>query len=146
MIHDEPFEPRDAPQQPPGPPQPEIRRLYRSRTDRMIGGVAGGLANYLGIDPILSRLIWVALLFTGAGFLIYIVAWIVIPEAPVGMVEPVASPASSQTLRVIFGVGLVFIGAILLLREILPWIDDGIVWAVLLVCVGAGILVKAVRS
>lgn len=146
MIHDEPFEPRDAPQQPSGQQQPEIRRLYRSRNDRMVGGVAGGLANYLGIDPILSRLIWVALLFTGAGFLIYIVAWIVIPEAPAGMVEAVASPASSMALRVIFGVGLVFIGAILLLREILPWLDDGIVWAVLLVCVGVGILVKAVRS
>ena len=83
MIHDEPFEPREAPQPPPGPPQPEVRRLYRSRTDRMIGGVAGGLANYLGIDPILSRLIWVALLFTGAGFLIYIVAWIEIGRAHV---------------------------------------------------------------
>jgi len=146
MIHDEPFEPREAPQPPPGPPQPEVRRLYRSRTDRMIGGVAGGLANYLGIDPILSRLIWVALLFTGAGFLIYIVAWIVIPEAPVGMVEPVASPASGTAVRVIFGGGLIFIGGILLLREILPWIDDGVIWAVLLVCVGVGILVKAVRS
>ena len=56
-------------------------RLYRSKQDRMIAGVCGGLGNYLGIDPTVVRLIWVLLVF-GAGFgvLAYIICAIVIPE------------------------------------------------------------------
>lgn len=130
---------------PPQPPQPEVRRLYRSRTDRMIGGVAGGMASYLGIDPILSRLVWVALLFSGIGFLLYIIAWIIVPEAPEG-VQLAAPPATSnQALRLIVGGGLVLLGAIFLLREIVPWLDEGVVWAAILIVVGVGILLKAVR-
>ena len=61
------------------------RRLYRSRTDRKIAGVCGGLAAYWGIDPVIPRLIWVAfVLAAGAGLLAYIICWIVIPSEPVG--------------------------------------------------------------
>lgn len=60
----------------------EPRRLYRSRTNRILGGVAGGIAEYLGVDPTLIRLLWVLSLFTGIGILAYIVAWIIIPENP----------------------------------------------------------------
>ena len=61
-------------------------RLYRSRTDRSISGVAGGLAAYLGVDPTLVRVAWVllAILSSGVFVLIYIVMAIVVPEAPVG--------------------------------------------------------------
>lgn len=56
-------------------------RLYRSRDDRMLGGVAGGLADYLGIDPSLVRIGWVLLFLAGGvGLLLYIVMWIVVPE------------------------------------------------------------------
>jgi len=56
-------------------------RLYRSRDDRMIGGVAGGLADYLGVDPSLVRIGWVLLFLAGGiGLLLYIVMWIVVPE------------------------------------------------------------------
>ena len=56
-------------------------RLYRSKRDRMLAGVCGGLGHYLGIDPTVVRLIWVFLVF-GAGFgvLAYIICAIVIPE------------------------------------------------------------------
>lgn len=57
------------------------KRIFRNPDDKVIGGVAGGLAAYLGIDPIWLRLILVILLFTGSAFLIYIVLWIVMPEA-----------------------------------------------------------------
>ncbi len=62
----------------------EPKRLYRSRTDRVIGGVAGGLAEYMNIDPIIIRIILVVLAFAGAGFVIflYILGWVIIPEAP----------------------------------------------------------------
>jgi len=61
------------------------RRLYRSVRERMLGGVCGGIADYLGTDPTLIRLVWVALsLFTRGfpGVILYIVGWIVIPEEP----------------------------------------------------------------
>ena len=60
------------------------RRLYRSRRDSVLGGVAGGVADYLDVDPSIVRIIWAILaLVTGGLFLIlYIVMWIVVPEGP----------------------------------------------------------------
>lgn len=56
------------------------KRLYRSRSDRMIGGVCGGLADYFNIDPVIVRIIAVLLAFAnGAGILAYIILWIVVP-------------------------------------------------------------------
>src|SRR4051812_10699227 len=58
------------------------RRLYRSRDERLLGGVCGGLAEYFGIDPVIVRIIAVALVFAGgAGFLAYIAAWLLVPDA-----------------------------------------------------------------
>ncbi|HWC14636.1 MAG TPA: PspC domain-containing protein [Actinomycetota bacterium] len=57
------------------------RRLTRSTTDRHIAGVAGGIADYLGMDPSLVRILWVvAIVFGGFGFLAYVVLWIALPE------------------------------------------------------------------
>ena len=56
------------------------RRLYRSENDKVLGGVAAGLANYFGIDPAIMRLIFVLFLFMGFGFLLYIILWIVVPS------------------------------------------------------------------
>ena len=64
-------------------PRPGGRRLYRSH-DRMLGGVCGGLAEYLDIDPAVVRLLFVAsLLLPGPQVLAYLVAWLVIPPRPV---------------------------------------------------------------
>jgi phage shock protein PspC (stress-responsive transcriptional regulator) len=65
------------------------RKLYRSTTDKMVGGVCGGLGNYLGIDPVFVRLFFLLLLFgEGVGFWIYIALWIVIQPAPTPEAEP----------------------------------------------------------
>jgi phage shock protein PspC (stress-responsive transcriptional regulator) len=56
------------------------RRLFRSENDKVLGGVAAGLANYFGIDPAIMRLIFVLFLFMGFGFLLYIILWIVVPS------------------------------------------------------------------
>ena len=58
------------------------KRLTRSMTDRMIAGVCGGVANYFSIDPVLVRLLFVVLALAGVlpGLLVYIVAWIVMPN------------------------------------------------------------------
>lgn len=55
------------------------QRLARSRDDRMIAGVAGGIAAYLAVDPVIVRLAFVALLFTGVGALVYPLLWVLMP-------------------------------------------------------------------
>jgi phage shock protein PspC (stress-responsive transcriptional regulator) len=56
------------------------KRLHRSSTNKMVAGVCGGLAEYFGLDVSLVRIIWaIALLVFGAGFLFYIILWIVLP-------------------------------------------------------------------
>jgi phage shock protein C len=64
----------------------EIKRLYRSRS-KVIGGVCSGLGKYLDIDPVVVRLIAaLGLLFTCCTiFFVYIIAWLIIPEEPVGV-------------------------------------------------------------
>jgi len=60
------------------------KKLYRSRVDRKIVGVCGGLAEYFGIDPTLVRLLFVlGLIFVGGTLLAYLILAIVIPEEPV---------------------------------------------------------------
>ena len=59
----------------------KMKRLYRSSTQKMLGGVCGGLAEYFSVDPTLLRLLWaMTIVFGGAGILAYIIAWIIIPD------------------------------------------------------------------
>jgi phage shock protein C len=75
----------------------ETKKLYRSRTDRMIAGVCGGLADFFNIDPTIVRLIFVLLFLTGsAGFWIYIVLLIVVPEAPLGSSDVIDAEVSDE--------------------------------------------------
>jgi phage shock protein C len=61
------------------------KKLYRSRTERWLAGVCGGLGEYFGVDPTLVRVLFVLFALTfGSGFLIYLVLWIVIPLEPEG--------------------------------------------------------------
>jgi phage shock protein C len=65
-----------------GPTTDTFPRLRRSGTDRMLGGVSGGLADYTGIDPVLWRVAFVALtLLGGSGVLFYAVLWVLMPAA-----------------------------------------------------------------
>ena len=57
------------------------KRLYKSDNNKVIAGVCGGLAEYMGIDPTILRIIAVILIFAhGAGLLIYLIAWICMPK------------------------------------------------------------------
>ena len=74
VVNHAPFTPTGTPPQ---------GRLYRSRTDRMVGGVCAGLARAYGWDLTIVRLILVlTVLFAGTGVLAYLIAWVVIPEEP----------------------------------------------------------------
>ena len=59
------------------------KRLYKSEDNRILCGVCGGVAEYLGVDPTLVRLVWVLItLAAGAGLLLYIIAAIIMPREP----------------------------------------------------------------
>ncbi len=119
-------------------------RLTRSRTDKVIGGVAGGLGHYLGVDPVILRIAFVVLLFTGPGFLLYIVGWIVMPlgdDAP--RVAGHAAP-SGDAIRMLIGGLLVAIGAIVLINQVVPWFDKVILPSIL-IAIGTAVLVYGAR-
>lgn len=73
----------------------EHKRLMRSRSERILGGVCAGLARYFGTDPLLIRLVFVVItLAQGAGILLYILLWILMPEEGVE-----APPGGGQVIR-----------------------------------------------
>ena len=59
-----------------------MKKLVRPKNDRVIAGVAAGMANYLGIDPVVARVLWALTLLPGGvpGLVLYILCWIIIPE------------------------------------------------------------------
>jgi phage shock protein C len=60
----------------------EPRKLYRSRTERMVAGVCGGLAEYFNVDTTVIRVLFLVLtLFGGSGLVVYVVMWILVPDA-----------------------------------------------------------------
>jgi phage shock protein C len=69
----------------------QTKKLYRSNHDKMLGGVCGGLGDYLGIDTTLVRLGFVLLtLLAGHGILVYLIMWIVVPLEPASGMAPAA--------------------------------------------------------
>ena len=73
----------------------ESKKLYRSRTDKMIAGVCGGLGKYLSVDPTLIRLTFVLLLLfgIGSGLLVYFIMMLIVPLEPEAAAIPVESPS-----------------------------------------------------
>ena len=63
------------------------KKLYRNTRNKMIAGVCSGLAEYIGIDPTVVRLIWALIGLTGAGILAYLVAALIIPEKPSNIID-----------------------------------------------------------
>jgi phage shock protein C len=124
------------------------RRLYRSRSDRVLAGVCGGMAHYVGIDPVLIRLAFVVFtLMTGVGFIAYIILAIVIPEYPVGEVEPQVTSVATPNHRgseivgyVLVGVGALILASNLGLFRLIQWNFVGP-----LVLIGIGLLILVSR-
>jgi phage shock protein PspC (stress-responsive transcriptional regulator) len=139
-------------------------RLYRSRSKKIIGGVAGGLADYLNLDPVLIRVLFVIItLINGLGILLYIILWIVVQEEPYqsysyemgSSSEPDVSSSQNQSHaqdqpntqkqngkkegkgRVIAGIVLISLGFIFLAENWFPHFDFSDILPLALV--GAGI-------
>jgi phage shock protein C len=149
--------PSAAPPAPPAEP-PVPKRLHRSRSDRVFAGVCGGLAEYFGVDAVLLRIVAVALALSGgAGFLLYLIAWIAMPEdapgefggrppATVSAPQDEASRARSRATAVtVAGATLVAIGALTLLDRLLPWVDASLVWPLVVVAAAVAILTSGRR-
>lgn len=132
--------------QPRARPAAAARRLYRSRTNRVLSGVCGGLAEYYGSDPTAVRLAALIIgLFTGVVpmVVVYIVAAIVVPEAD--------GPLAVGDRSVAPGQGAIVIGALLVLAGIAGianvWlhVEWDLVWPFALIGLGAVIVVAATR-
>ncbi|MDE4541493.1 PspC domain-containing protein [Thermoanaerobacterium sp. R66] len=126
------------------------KRLYRSRNQVILGGVCGGIAEYFDIDVTIVRLIWALIaLVGGSGVLLYIIAWIVVPENPYQQKDDdynvgnnndheVERPkiSSGRKSSEVFGWILIALGLFLLIRIFMPWFDLRIFWPVLLIAFG----------
>ncbi len=140
------------------------RKLCRSRSDRMIGGVCGGLGEYLGIDPTFIRIFTFILIFGGgAGFWIYILLWFLIPEedkeTPRDFSERVRNMGDDFSKSVskphpksglIVGGGLVLLGLFWLVDQLnltwLWWWDFDVLWPFLLIIAGGILLYRWFRE
>jgi phage shock protein C len=118
------------------------RVLRRSRTDKMVGGVCGGLGVYFGLDPIVFRIAFVILALAGggAGLPIYLVAWILMPEGQSTPPDPEARSTNGATL--VIGTLFVAMGLGLLADMVAPWFDR-LFWPALLVGLGVFVIVGA---
>jgi phage shock protein C len=134
----------------------------------MIFGVAGGMARWLDVDPAIVRLVWALLIIAGGvGLLLYIVAAIVVPEEPLGTMEPGMAPpgtpesgaapgwsgprAYDQARRgsgsapVVIGIVLVLLGAWFLAERYIDWLDSALLWPALLIVLGVLLVIGAMR-
>lgn len=126
------------------------RKLYRSRSDRYISGVCGGLAAYFNIDSNLARLLIVGAAFIGGlGIVLYIAALVLVPENPDESAEP---RRSSQNSSLFWGILFIGVGAALILWEMdifdLFYFDISwpTLWAVLLIAIGVSLMIAQYRQ
>lgn len=120
-------------------------RLRRSRDERVIAGVCGGLGTYFGVDPVWFRVAFVVLTIGGgSGFLIYLVSWLVIPEQRPDEVLTRGPRTIGDQGPVIAGVALVAIGLMLLANALIPWFDR-ILWPLGVILIGFVLLYTGSR-
>ena len=95
---DEPSQGYSEPHDPSARSKRPYRRLYRDDQDRVVGGVASGIAAFFNWDPLVLRVLFLLLLFTGGGVLLYIILWVLMPKA-VTTAERLAMRGSPSRLK-----------------------------------------------
>lgn len=150
-------------------------RITKSKTDKVIDGVCGGLAEYFGIDPVLVRLVFVLLVFIdGLGLVLYIILAIIMPqaekldqspketirenvqeigervkEAGEGLGAALSKKTDEKPLHRgrWLGVFLILLGIFFLLDNLglIKWIDKDLIWPIILIFIGAWLLIKRWR-
>jgi signal transduction histidine kinase/phage shock protein PspC (stress-responsive transcriptional regulator) len=124
--------------EPAEPRRPGFLPLVRSSTNRVVSGVAGGLGERLGVDPILLRIAFAVLAVAGgAGVLLYLLAWALSVEPDAGAPpQPQRRPTGRQALAL----GCVVLGLLLLFRDVGLWFGDRVVWPVALAAAGSAVI------
>lgn len=140
-------------------------RLYRSENNRIFGGVAGGLGEYLDIDPVIIRIIFIILALNGVGVLLYLVLWAIIPtkskangaseeifqenvaEMKVkakSFVGELRTASGRESARTWLGISLIIFGGLLFLENlgIFDFLRFWRIWPLLLVALGLALLAK----
>ena len=124
------------------------KRLYKSRKNKALCGVCGGLGEYLGVDPVLVRILWVLFaLGGGSGILAYLIACLIIPSNP-----SEGSPGNSPSRRAWWGLILVALGFFLLLvnfKLLSLWLwglSWKLVWPLFLILLGVAIILRKARG
>jgi len=115
-------------------------RLRRSVDDRVIAGVCGGLGRYFNVDPVFFRLAFVVLAVGGgSGVLLYLIAWVAVPEQ--GKDEAIGFSSASLGTQgpVLAGVALVAVGLMLLINNLVPWFDR-VMLPLVIIAAGAALL------
>lgn len=122
-----------------GAPRP---RLERSRSDRVIGGVAAGIGHHLGVEPTTVRIAFVLLTFAfGFGIVVYLLTWLLAPqEAAEATPAPRARRHIRPTISQALGAGLILVGVAILLYVSGFWFGEALAWPVTLAAVGFAIL------
>ena len=144
-----PAGPEPIPPRPEGPPPSAgsggPRVVRRSRSDRVVAGVCGGVGRYLGVDPVLLRIAFIILaLANGLGVIAYVVAWVAIPEERPGQPAAPVSEPRRETGRLVLGGSLVVLGLVLLLDRLAPDLDE-LFWPVAVVAVGVAVMLVGLR-
>lgn len=122
------------------------KTLYRSRSNKMIAGVCGGIGEYFNIDPTIVRILWVLCSFSGIGLLAYLIAAIIIPEEGSSQAEYTERVGSTpKDANLIIGGILVVLGILLIGRHFIRWFDSGIVWSLIFIAAGAYIIFRGRR-
>lgn len=120
-------------------PRPTVRR---SRRNRMLAGVAGGVAEHLGLDPFVVRLAFIVLaLAAGFGVVGYLLLWVLVPSEPTdAAVPPAKGHVPRPAARELLGGGLVVAGVLIILWFSGLWFGEGLAWPVTLAAIGFAIL------
>jgi phage shock protein C len=137
---------------------PQLRKqLYRSKNDRVLGGVAGGLGEYFDVDSTLIRIIFLILFFSGgSGVILYLVLWLIIPSKPgrkiagdqtikenVDEIKSKAGKISQRQGRQWLGILLLVLGFVFLLQNLGFFrIFIGKLWPAVLILIGVAILFR----
>ncbi|MBD3282487.1 MAG: PspC domain-containing protein [Candidatus Portnoybacteria bacterium] len=140
----------------------KIKKLYRSRNDKVIAGIAGGLGEYFDIDPVLIRVLFVALLFAGGVSIpLYIILILVVPlepkkgeEGAKGDVQEKVQKAAKDLKKSsnnvsagnIIGLVVFLIGLVLLMNRIFPlsfrWFGMDLLWPIIVIIIGLVLFFK----
>jgi len=133
-----------------------VQKLYRSRSEKVLAGVCGGLGEYFNVDPVFVRILFVVAFFSGGlGLIAYIVFWIATPERPIQIpssqnTSETYSDIESSDLqdesaisfktKAILGYSLIAIGFLIILGELIPNFDFEYIFSLILISSGLFLL------